>query len=71
MTYSESPRSKRAERRAAMGHEGAMRSPWPAHASRRARLALQPSKPAQAGLEPRLSFPLGDQPTYSSDGGLQ
>ena len=44
--------------------------PKPARASRETRLALQPSKPAQAGLEPRLSFPAGDRPMYPSDEGL-
>ena len=42
----------------------------PACASRETRLALRPSKPAQAGLEPRPSFPSGDRPTYPSDEGL-
>ena len=51
----------RAERRAA---------PKPARASRETRLALRPSKPAQAGLEPRPTFPSGDRPAYSSDEGL-
>ena len=51
----------RAERRAA---------PKPAPASRETRLALRPSKPAQAGLEPRPTFPLGDRPRYSVDKGL-
>ena len=51
----------RAERRAA---------PKPAHASRETRLALRPSKPAQAGLEPRPTFPAGDRLTYSSAEGL-
>ena len=44
--------------------------PKPARASRETRLALQPSKPAQAGLEPRLSFPAGDRPMVPSDEGL-
>ncbi len=52
--------SWRAERRAA---------PTPAPASREPRLALRPSKPAQAGLEPRPTFPLRDRPTYPSDEG--
>ena len=52
---------KRVERRAA---------PKPAPASRETRLALRPSKPAQAGLEPRASFPSGDRPTYPLDEGL-
>ena len=52
--------TRRAERRAA---------PKPARASRGTRLALRPSKPAQAGLEPRPSFPLGDRRTYPSDEG--
>jgi hypothetical protein len=52
---------RRAERRAA---------PKPARASRETRLALRPSKPAQAGLEPRPSFPVGDRPTDPSDEGL-
>ncbi len=50
----------RAERRAA---------PKPAPASRETRLALRPSRPAQAGLEPRPTFPLVDRPTYPSDEG--
>jgi hypothetical protein len=37
----------------------------PARASHGTRLALRPSKPAQAGLEPRPTFPLGDRTTYS------
>jgi len=45
----------RTERRAA---------PKPVPASRETRLALRPSKPAQAGLEPRLSFPSGDRTAY-------
>ena len=44
---------QRAERRAA---------PKPARASRETRLALRPSKPAQAGLEPRPTFPAGAEP---------
>ena len=51
----------RAERRAA---------PKPAPAIRRTRLALRPSKPAQAGLDPRPTFPSGDRPMYSTDEGL-
>jgi hypothetical protein len=50
----------RAERRAA---------PKPAPASRETRPALRPSKPAQAGLEPRSTFPMGDRPTYPTDEG--
>ena len=50
----------RAERRAA---------PQPAPASRGTRLALRPSKPAQAGLEPRPTFPSGDRPAYPPDEG--
>ena len=53
--------SRRAERRAA---------PKPAPASRETRLALRPSKPAQAGLEPRPTFPAGDRSRYSVDKGL-
>ncbi len=53
---------ERAERRAA---------PKPARASRETRLALVPSKPAQAGLEPRHSVPLGERTTYSSAEGPQ
>jgi penicillin-binding protein 2 len=49
-----------AERRAA---------PKPAGASRETQLALRPSKPAQAGLEPRPTFPSGDRPTHPSDEG--
>ena len=52
----------RAERRAA---------PKPAPASRETRLALRPSMPAQAGMEPRPSFPSGDRRMYSFDEGLQ
>ena len=55
-------RSRQSERRAA---------PKPASASRETRLALRPSKPAQAGLELRASFPLGDRLMYLSDEGLQ
>jgi hypothetical protein len=51
----------RVERRAA---------PRPTHASRNPRLALRPSKPAQAGLEPHPAFPSGDRMTYSADEGL-
>ncbi len=39
--------------------------PKQARASRQRRLALWPSTPAQAGLEPRPSFPLGDRLRYS------
>ena len=53
--------AQRAERRAAAK---------PAHASRETRLALRPSMPAQAGMEPRPSFPSGDRPMYSSAEGL-
>jgi hypothetical protein len=53
---------QRAERRAA---------PKPAPASRETRLALRPSMPAQAGTEPRPSFPLGDRRMYSFDEGFQ
>ena len=42
-------------------------APKPAHASRAARLALRPSKPAQAGLEPRPSFPSGDRSAYTTN----
>jgi len=41
----------------------------PAPDSRETRLALRPSKPAQAGLEPRPTFPVGDRPRYSRDEG--
>ena len=51
----------RAERRAA---------PKPARASRETRLALRPSKPAQAGLEPRPAFPSGAEPGRGQPGGL-
>ena len=60
----------RAERRAAEGHEGAPCGPCPARASRETRLALRLSKPAQAGLEPRPTFPVGDRPAYSTGEGL-
>jgi len=53
---------KTTERRAA---------PKPVAASRETRLALRPSKPAQAGLEPRPAFPSGDRRKYSFDEGLQ
>ena len=43
--------------------------PRPAPVSRGTRLALWPSKPAQADLEPRPSFPSGDRPTYPSEEG--
>ena len=52
----------RAERRAA---------PEPAPASREPRLALRPSRLAQASMEPRPSFTSGDRPMYSSAEGLQ
>jgi hypothetical protein len=52
----------RAERRAA---------PKPAHASRETRLALRPSMPAQAGMEPRAFFPSGDRRAYPPAEGLQ
>jgi hypothetical protein len=51
----------RSERRAA---------PKPDRASRETRLALRPSMPAQAGMEPRPTFPSGDRPRYSADEGL-
>ena len=57
----ESAIAARAERRAA---------PKPAHASPETGLALRPSMPAQAGMEPRPSFPTGERLTYSSDEGL-
>lgn len=41
--------------------------PKQAAASRETRLALVVSKPAQAGLEPRHSLPLGDRLRYSAD----
>jgi hypothetical protein len=44
-------------------------APKPAPARRGTRLALWPSMPAQAGMEPRPSFPSGDRPTYTSDEG--
>ena len=53
--------SPRAERRAA---------PKPARASRETRLALRPSKSAQADLEPRPSFPSGAEPGHEQPGGL-
>jgi hypothetical protein len=53
--------SERAERRAA---------PKPARASRGTRMALRPSKPAQAGLEPRPTFPLRDRPPSPAGEGL-
>lgn len=54
MKHPDSTPAPRAERRAA---------PQPARASRETRLALRPSKPAQAGSEPRLTFPLGNRST--------
>jgi hypothetical protein len=36
----------------------------PAPGSRETRLALRPSMPAQAGMEPRPSFPSGDRAAY-------
>ena len=51
-----------AERRAA---------PKPAPASPETGLALRPSMPAQAGMEPRPSFPSGDRPPYMAGEGLQ
>jgi hypothetical protein len=53
---------KRAERAAA---------PEPAPGSRETRLALRPSMAAQAGMEPRPSFPSGDRLRHSIDAGLQ
>ena len=53
--------SLRAERRAV---------PKPARASRETRLALRPSKSAQANLEPRPSFPSGAEPGHEQPGGL-
>ena len=42
-----------------------------APANRLRRFALQPSMPAQAGIEPRSSFPSGDRTTCSLAEGLQ
>ena len=53
--------ARRAERRAA---------PKPAPASPETGLALRPSKPAQAGLEPRPSFPSGAEPGHEQSCGL-
>ncbi len=76
--------TRRAERRAAIGQRPMAFSRHsqsagtvgvrpqftkPARASRETRLALRQSLPAQAGLEPRPTFPLGDRPTYPSAGG--
>ena len=44
---------------------GAPGRPKPARASPETGPALRPSKPAQAGLEPRPSFPSGDRPAYT------
>jgi hypothetical protein len=44
--------------------------PKPIAASRETRLALRPSKSAQADLEPRPSFPPGDRPAHPPDEGL-
>ncbi len=38
--------------------------PKQAHASRETRLALRPSMQAQAGMEPRPSFPSGGRLAY-------
>ena len=85
MRHPMSTRAPRAERRAAIGQRpmafarhgpsagtARVRSHLakPAPASRGTRLALRPSKPAQAGLEPRPTFPSGDRPRYSVDKGL-
>ena len=43
--------------------------PKPGPDSRVTRLALWPSKPAQAGLEPRPSFPSEDRSTYPPNEG--
>ena len=40
-------------------------------ASRETRLALRPSKPAQAGLELPPKFHMGDRPAYPTVGGLR
>ena len=40
-------------------------------ASRGTRLAFVPSMPAQAGMEPRHSLPVGDRPRYSAAEGQQ
>jgi hypothetical protein len=52
---------RRAERPAA---------PTSASASRETRLALLPSKSAQADSEPRRSLPSGDRPTHPAGEGL-
>ncbi len=46
-------------------------APKPAPARPETGLALRPSMPAQAGKEPRPSFPSGDRPMYASDEGFQ
>jgi len=46
-------------------------APEPAMPAAQRRLAFVPSKPAQAGLEPRHSVPPGDRRTYPSGEGLQ
>ena len=61
---------QRAERRAAPKPALSLVD-GPARASRGTRLAFVPSMPAQAGMEPRHSLPLGDRPMYSSGEGLQ
>jgi hypothetical protein len=43
----------------------------PEPASRLGQLAIRPSRPAQADMEPRPSFPAGDRPMHSSDEGLR
>ena len=55
------PTCRRAERRAA---------PKLARASHETRLALPPSMPAQAGMEPRPSFPSGVEPGREQSSGL-
>ena len=46
-------------------------APEPAMPAAQRQLAFVPSKPAQAGLEPRHSVPLGDRRMYPSDEGFQ
>ncbi len=85
MRHPDATTAKRAERRAAIGQRpmafgrhgqsaGTVcvrpQLAKPAPASRETRLALRPSKPAQAGLEPRPSVPAGAEPGLKQSGGL-
>jgi hypothetical protein len=52
-----------------MRRAGRRAAPKPASASCGTQLALRPSMPAQAGMEPRPTLPSGDRRTYSFDEG--